>query len=81
MAESGSPQREDSSAWIRGLGLLSVIVADLLGFTGAGVGLGYLAWKKVDFPWWTLLITSFAGLALAMYRLYSLSQREGKVRK
>ena len=56
-------------------GLLSVIVADLLGYSGAGVGLGYLAMTKLGAPWWVLLLLSMAGLSLAMYRVYQISQK------
>jgi hypothetical protein len=65
-------------AWVKGLGLFSVIVGDLLGFTGAGVGIGYWAWKKWGAPWWVLLLTTTAGLALAMWQMYRVSQREGQ---
>ena len=60
----------------RALGLFSVIVADLVGYTGAGVGLGYLVYKKWNAPWWVLLIFSVAGLIVAMYQLYLVSKRE-----
>ncbi len=76
MKESNRPE------WIKSLGLLSVIVADLLGYTGAGVGIGYLAWAKWGAPWWVLVLTSMTGLALAMYRLYKMSRiTEGSDRK
>jgi hypothetical protein len=65
-------------AWVKGLGLFSVIVGDLLGFTGAGVGIGYWAWKKWGAPWWVLLLTTTAGLGLAMWQMYRVSQREGQ---
>lgn len=59
--------------WVRNLGLFSVIVVDLIGYTGAGIALGYLVWKKWNAPWWVLLLTSLAGLGLAMYRVYQLT--------
>jgi len=61
---------------LKKIGLLSFIVGDLLGYTGAGVGLGYLAWKKLNFPWWVLLITSLLGLVLAFIKIYQISKKE-----
>ena len=72
------PQREkaqERAEWVRSLGLFTAIIVELLGCTGAGVGLGYLAWKKAGAPWWVLVLTSVAGLALAMYRMYLMSTK------
>jgi len=70
----GSMQK-DRAEWVKTLGLFSVIAADLIGYTAVGVGLGYLAWKKAGAPWWVLLLTSMASLALAFYRVYLVSQK------
>lgn len=64
--------------WVRTLGIFSVIVTDLVGYTGAGVAVGYFAWKKWGAPWWVVLLSSLAGLALAMYRVYQVSQKVWK---
>lgn len=72
------PDPGSDSSWLKKLGLFGVIVADLLGLTGAGIGLGYLVWNKLGFPWWSLLVTSGAGLALAMYRLFKLTEKDLK---
>jgi hypothetical protein len=69
------PDPEQRPEWLK-LGLLTSITADLLGFTGAGVGLGYWAWAKWGAPWWVLLVSSMAGLGVAMYRLYLLSRKD-----
>ena len=61
---------------LKKLGLLSLIVGDLLGYTVGGVGLGYLAWKKLNFPWWILLVTSLLGLVLAFLKIYQISKKE-----
>ena len=61
---------DGSNAWVRQLGLFSVIVGDLVGYTGAGVALGYLAQTKLHFSWWVMPITSLVGLCLSMYRIY-----------
>lgn len=60
---------------LRGLALLTTVVADLLGYTGAGLAIGYLAWSKWGAPWWVLVISSVSGLGLAFYRLYLLAQK------
>ena len=60
---------------MRGLGLLTAVVADLAGGTGVGLALGWLAWKKLGWPVWILLITTFAGFGVGMYQVYRLSQK------
>ena len=72
-----SDQRPDESEgkdperpWADALSLMASISVDLLGYTGIGVGLGYLLWKKAGMPWWVLLLLSLAGLTLGIYRLY-----------
>ncbi|OFZ79903.1 MAG: hypothetical protein A2583_06465 [Bdellovibrionales bacterium RIFOXYD1_FULL_53_11] len=62
--------------WVKKFGLASVMMVDILGYSGAGVGIGYLAWNKLGWPWWVILLTSTAGLVLAMYRLYRMFIRE-----
>jgi hypothetical protein len=71
-----SPQKNAEQNGLKKFGLFAVIVGDLMGYTGAGIGLGYLAWNKLGAPWWVLLITTLAGLSLAFYRVYQISQRE-----
>ena len=61
---------------LKQIGLFSIIVADLLGYSGAGVAIGYLAWKKWGSPWWVLPLTGMIGLALAFYQLYRVSKKE-----
>jgi hypothetical protein len=70
---------DDDSNWKRSLGYFSVIIADLAGFTGLGVGLGYFAWKKWNAPWWVLLLTSTAGLSLAFYQLYRMMLKDDQL--
>jgi len=72
MNEKNSQNR----AWVRLLGLFSVILVDLIGYPGAGFAMGYLLWKKVGFPWWFMVITGMTGLSLAMYRLYRMSNKD-----
>jgi hypothetical protein len=66
----------DTPNWMRSLGYFSAIMGDLAGFTGAGVALGYFAWKKWNAPWWVILVTTMAGLSISMYRLYKMTQRD-----
>lgn len=61
---------------LRKLGLFAVIVGDLLGYTGAGVGLGYFAWSRWGAPWWVLLLTTSLGLILAFYQLYRVVRKD-----
>ncbi len=61
---------------LKKLGLFAVIISDLLGYPLAGIGLGYLCWKKLGLPWWTLLLSSVSGLILAFYKLYEISKKE-----
>jgi F0F1-type ATP synthase assembly protein I len=71
-------QDPDSSKapWVKAMGLFSVILTEFLGFTGVGVGAGYLLWKKAGFPAWTMGVLSFLGLCFAFYRLYLISQKD-----
>ncbi len=64
---------DQNRTWVKNLGLFGAILGDLIGFTGAGVGIGYWAWKKWGAPWWVPLLSSMAGLTVAMWRLYRMS--------
>lgn len=75
---SSSMEKNDRDRILRNLGLFSVIISDLIGYTGAGIAIGYFAWSRWGFPWWVLLVTSLAGLTMAFYRLYKFSQRDWK---
>lgn len=71
-----SAEIEEARRQIKRWGLFSVVLGDLVGFTGAGFGLGYLAWTYWSAPSWVLLVTSIVGLILAFFRLYQHSQRD-----
>jgi F0F1-type ATP synthase assembly protein I len=73
--------KDDDSNWVRSLGYFGIIIGDIVGCTGAGVGFGYLAWNKWGAPWWVLLISSMVGLILAFYRLYRMIQRDSDAEK
>jgi F0F1-type ATP synthase assembly protein I len=68
--------QSDQARWMRSLGYFSIIVGDLVGFSAAGIGLGYWLVKKWNAPWWVLLLTSMTGLCLSMFRLYRMTQRD-----
>lgn len=67
-------KREGGDPILRDFALFGLIVADLLGYTGAGIALGWWLWKKVGAPGWVLLFTSSAGLVVAMVRVYQRSR-------
>ena len=70
-------KKQDSrDGQFRKFGLLGTIVSDLLGYTGAGIGIGYLAWSRWGAPWWVLLLSSLIGMTYAFYRLYLISNKE-----
>lgn len=71
-----SSENSKGSQGLKKLGLFAVIIGDLVGCTGAGVALGYFAWTKLQAPWWVLLLSTSAGLILAFYQLYKISQKE-----
>ena len=70
------PENNSQAKWIKSLGYFSVTVSEIAALTGAGVGLGYLAVKKWNAPEWVILITSMAGLMLAMFRLHRMTRRD-----
>jgi hypothetical protein len=71
--------KSDEANWQKSLGYFSVVLGDLAGFTGGGVGLGYLAWKKLGAPQWVILITSLVGLGLAFYQLYRRMLKDNQI--
>lgn len=73
-----SDKDSNDSNWMKSLGYFSIILGDIVGYTGAGIGIGYLAWKKWNAPWWVLLLTSMAGLTLAFYRIYVITVRDAE---
>ena len=73
MSVQNQPERPE---WMRTLGYFSLIVSELLGFTGVGLPIGYFAWKKWNAPAWLALLTTMGGLVLSMYRVYRLTQKD-----
>ena len=71
--DTGPEKNKDN--WMRSLGLFSVIVADLIGSSAVGVGLGYVLYTYAGFPRWFIAVTSLAGVSLGMYRVYQISKK------
>lgn len=60
---------------IRGLSLLGITIADVLGSTGVGYGLGYLGHHQLGGPEWIILVLSLMGFAHGVYRLTQHAKR------
>jgi F0F1-type ATP synthase assembly protein I len=56
--------------WAKSIGLLTTTVTTLVGYVGAGTGLGYLIGKK-----WGAAVGSMLGLVGAMVQLVRLAQK------
>lgn len=63
---------------LRDFAIFGLAATEILVFTGAGIGLGYLAWTRWGFPWWIILVTSLSGLTLAMIQLWRLVSLRNK---
>ncbi len=68
-------ETEDPNSSLKKIGLLGVIVGVLVGYTGAGFGLGYLAWQKWGAPWWVILILGVISFSLAIFKIYEISEK------
>lgn len=84
MKKEGSPDPEKwnrskkNGQWVQAFGLISVVVADLVGYTLAGIGLGYLLFKYAGVPKWFVGITSLLGFGGAIYQLNRFARRQMK---
>lgn len=63
-------EQKPGPEWVRQLGLLSVIVTEIVAYTGAGVFIGYLVHSKLGGPAWLIAVLAAIGLGLAIYRVY-----------
>jgi hypothetical protein len=70
------PKKSEPESPYRKLGLFGVILGDLVGYSGAGIGLGYFAWSRWGAPWWVLLVSGLLGMTWAFYKIYRLGQKE-----
>jgi F0F1-type ATP synthase assembly protein I len=59
--------------------LFALVISQFVGASAVGIGLGWVLWKKAGFPWWSILITAFAGIYAAGYQVVRYQrQLEGK---
>lgn len=70
--------RDSRSEWARGLALLVTITAEIVGCTGAGIGVGFALHRALGTP--DLLTVFFAvlGMGLGLYRVYRIADAEDK---
>jgi hypothetical protein len=59
----------------RALGLFSIILLDLVGYSGGGFFLGYYASRHWGWPVWLAGVTAFLGLAVAFYQIYRIFRK------
>jgi F0F1-type ATP synthase assembly protein I len=63
------------SEWAKNLGLFSLILSELLGFTGLGVLVGYIAQTYAYAPGWLAFAAAVFGFSLGIYRVYIIANR------
>jgi F0F1-type ATP synthase assembly protein I len=61
---------ETRKTYFRGLALFSSILADLIGYTGAGVLLGWALAKWARFSSTAMIVFGALGLGFAFFRIY-----------
>ena len=61
--------------WAKNLGLFSIIIGEIIGYTGAGVGIGYAAHHFAGGPVWLMAPGGVIGLALAFWQINRISRR------
>jgi F0F1-type ATP synthase assembly protein I len=66
---------EQKSSWAKSLGLFAVILSEFAGAMAVGVLAGLGAQKYWGAPGWTIILTSFLGFCLGMYRVYLVSNQ------
>lgn len=67
-----NPQKD----WVRGLGLLSWILAEIIGLTVVLGALGYWLQTRFGFPKWVPLLTGGLGFVMAMVRITRVAQSD-----
>lgn len=65
---SGTPE-QGGGEYRKGLLLLAVVTAEILGLTGAGALVGYGLVRAFGLPFWVLVPTSLLGLCGAFLRI------------
>ena len=79
MAEknAGSNDGGEDRSWVKSLALLSTVVTDIVGCTAAGAGLGWFLNTRLGWPSFLIVLFAMAGLGVAFYHIYLVSQRLG----
>ena len=67
---------KEEPSLLKKLGIFSVVIGELAGFSAVGVGFGYWGYAHWGLPWWGLLLFSCLGLVLGFYRVYRISQKD-----
>lgn len=65
----GSPE------WLRALGVFGLIIADLVGFSCAGVGLGWTLYRYLGLPRLGIPVLGLLGLVLAFVQIQRVAKR------
>lgn len=65
----------EKAKWAQSLGLFSLIVSELVGFTLGGLALGYGAHSYFGWPVWLAAITGLVGFSLGLYQVVRLSKK------
>lgn len=61
---------------IKKIGLVWVVLGEIVGSSLVGLGVGYVAWAKLNFSVWALVLCPMLGLAIGFYQVYKITQRE-----
>ena len=70
-----TPEPSGDREWVRSLAMFSVIIGELIGYTGGGILLGYGLARYAGAPRWIMAVTGVAALVLAFRQIYRMSKR------
>jgi|GEM_PF-3797922 len=62
--------KDEKPSWVRDLGIFGLVLTEVLGWTGAGMAIGYLSWKYGPVPMWITPVLALGGLVIALMRVY-----------
>ncbi len=57
------------------MAVYALVLGQFLGGTGAGIAIGWYLWKKMGFPWWTILFTTAVGIFIASVQVIRYQRR------
>ena len=66
---------EGDREWVRTLGLFTIIIGELIGYTGSGILVGYGFVRFAGAPRWTIAVTGALALVLAFHQIYRMAKR------